>query len=323
MTSIEDFLEWQRRQGIKVLQSKSGYWYQAGPRVYQAFPYHLLIDPDEEELDELMQQNGIIALRYSTAIDRPIGHISYHVVLENSGYELANLGKSTRRNIRYGLANCTVEPISLEQLAVEGWRLQHDTLIRQGRHFHETEETWRVRCQTAAQFPGVQAWGAFVKGTLAASLITYSMQDWIYLLYQQSEAKYLHLNVNNALSFSVTKYFCDDPQVKFIFYGLHSLDAPARVDEFKYHMGYTPKPVRQRVVFNKRVSWLVNPITHGLVYCLGKLYPASSTLAKTEGILRFYLEGQKPIEQQSWPKPLEDQREFILSGNGKAEYKVE
>ena len=46
----ETFAEWLRRQGHRVVHTASCYWYDAGPQVYQAFPYHWIIDPVEDEL---------------------------------------------------------------------------------------------------------------------------------------------------------------------------------------------------------------------------------------------------------------------------------
>ena len=37
----ETFAEWLRRQGHRVYRTASSYWYEAGPRVLQAFPLSL------------------------------------------------------------------------------------------------------------------------------------------------------------------------------------------------------------------------------------------------------------------------------------------
>ncbi|GAI76210.1 unnamed protein product, partial [marine sediment metagenome] len=46
------------------------YWYDVGPRVYQAFPYHWIIDPVKDELSQIFRKGKAIALRYSTAVCR-------------------------------------------------------------------------------------------------------------------------------------------------------------------------------------------------------------------------------------------------------------
>ena len=72
------FAEWLRRQGHRVARTESSYWYDQGPRVYQAFPYHWLISPDDLEITELIRQHGALALRYSTPVRSEEGAISYH-----------------------------------------------------------------------------------------------------------------------------------------------------------------------------------------------------------------------------------------------------
>jgi hypothetical protein len=300
------FSEWLRRQGQQVFRTPSSYWHSQGPRVYQAFPYHWVIQPDEDELTGFLTRNRALGLRYSTSLDAPQGCISYHAVYEKLTYGFETLGKWARKNVRRGLKNCEVQPISFPRLSAEGWPLQRDTLNRQGRHLPLPRETWQGLCLAAGELPGFEAWGALVQGRLAASVITFQMQDCTYLLYQQCLKEYLPAHVNNALSFSVTMTMVQRPDIHSILYGLHSLDAPGSVDEFKFRMGYTPKPVRQRVVFHPWLSPMFTPVTRAVVAGLHRARPGSPFLAKTEGMIRFYLEGQRPLALQSWPACLVD-----------------
>jgi hypothetical protein len=290
-SSAEIFAEWLREQGHQVYRTASSYWYDQGPRVYQAFPYHWVIQPTEEELARFLREKRAIALRYSTPLKAPKGTLSYHVVYVHSAYGEDNLGKWTRKNVRRGLRNCRVEPISFEFLAEEGWRLQEDTLNRQRRFLRVAQENWRRRCRTAAALPGFEAWGALVQGRLAASVLTFQMDNCCYLLYQQSHRDYLTAHVNNALAFVVTQAMIGRPGIDAIFYGLHSLDAPASVDEFKFRMGYQAKPLRQRVTFHPWLNPFINKAAHAVVKKLHHWYKGNVTLAKAEGMIRFYLTG--------------------------------
>jgi hypothetical protein len=130
------------------------------------------------------------------------------------------------------------------------------------------------------------------------------MEDWAYMLYQQCQRDFLPLHVNNALSFTVSQTVLARPGVHSILYGLHSLDAPPSVDEFKFRMGYSAKPVRQRVVIHPALRPFVNSATHALVKQASRLLPGNPFLAKSEGMLRFYLQGLRPLDEQDWPKPI-------------------
>jgi hypothetical protein len=288
----EVFAEWLQRQGHQVIRTKSSYWFNQGPRVYQGFPYHWVIQPPEEELGHFLKENNAIGLRYSTPIDNVLGCKSYHAVYEKESYDFENLGKWARKNVRRGLSHCAVEPITFERLSEEGWSLQLDTLERQRRKLSIEKDVWRTRCLSAGELPGFEAWGAIDRGKLAASVITFQMVDCCYMLYQQCHRDYLADHVNNALGFIVTKEMVNRPQIKSILYGLHSLDAPASVDEFKFRMGYTAKPVKQRVVFHPIIAPLFNPASYKVIKRLKSWNPSNPTLAKMEGMVRFYLEGK-------------------------------
>jgi len=302
--NAETFAEWLRLQHHHVVRTASSYWHDQGPRVYQAFPYHSLIEPSEEELDDFLRANRAIGLRYSTPPNAARGCLSYHAVYAKASYGLEDLGQWARKNVRRGLKNCAVEPISFSRLSDEGWQLQLDTLERQRRRLRLQRDTWVRRCLAASALPGFEAWGAIVGGRLGASVITFRMDDCCYMLYQQCRSEYLPEHVNNALAFVVTQRMVARPEIHSILYGLHSLDAPASVDEFKFRMGYAAKPVRQRVVFHPWLSPVVNRASHGLVRLLARAWPGNPMLAKAEGLFRFYLQGRRPIADQTLPEPL-------------------
>ena len=303
----EVFAEWSRRQGHRVLRTESSYWVEAGPRIFQAFPYHWLISPSQDELDHLLRDHSAIGLRYSTAWDEVSGAASYHVAFMEKEYPISMLPQKTRPDVRRVLERASVEQISFDRLASEGWQLRADTLKRQGREKAESREWWERLCQSADGLPGFEVWAVIVDDVLAATLIFFIYEDCCNALYQQSRTEYLPLGVNNALTYVFTNNILNRPGNPWIFYGLHSLDAPSSVDTFKFHMRYTAKPVRQRVVFHPWVRPLMNTASHSLLRAGLRLRPGNPTLSKAEGMLRFYLQGRLPLSKQSLPPPLQAQ----------------
>jgi hypothetical protein len=302
--NAEIFAEWFRRQGHRILRSASSFWYDQGPRVYQAVPHHWCIQPSERELRELLLHERGIALRYSTPLQAANGKVSYHVIFEDARYSLETLSANARSKVQRGLKRCRVEQISLNRLAQEGWRLQRDTLERQGRVGSVDETKWERLTMAAKDLPGFEAWGALVRGDLAASILTACIDGVCYMLYPQSHRDYFASYVNNALAYTVSHEMRSRPGVQMIFYGLHSLDAPASVDEFKFRMGYIARPVRQRVVFHPWLRPFVNRASHVVLGHLLRWRPNSPTLAKAEGVWRFCLDGQRPAHEQQWPECL-------------------
>jgi hypothetical protein len=308
----ENFAEWLRRQGYFVIRTASSYWYEASPRVFQAFPFHWMIRPGELEILKFLSDNRAIALRYSTPIESNIGLISYHTVYDKPSYTLDDLDRRSRQNIRKGLKNCKVEAISVERYAQEGWLLEKDTAERQGRKIALSEKDWHNRYMAAVNIPGFEAWGALVDGRLAASLFTFKTLDCCELITQQCHRNYINKRVNNALSFVVTKKMLNRTGIRSVFYSLQSLNAPESVDKFKFRMGYAPKPVRQRVVFNSLLSPFINKASFSIVKWIAGNRPNNSFLSKMSGMLRFYLKGKCAPGSQRWPECLLKKKNELL-----------
>lgn len=312
MMTQDCFAEWFLRQGHTVIKTESSYWQSQGYRVFQAIPYHWEIEPTEQELEALVKESGAVALRFSMPITQSTGKVSYHVVYDKEEMRFKDLHKKVRHDVRNGLNFSKVEPITFQRLADEGWCLREDTLERQGRQGGETIDWWRKLCLSAEGLPGFETWAAIHEGELASSLIAFTMEDTCSILYQQSCTRFLKHGVNNALAFVFVNEVLRRPGVRRIFYGLHSLDAPASVDNFKFRMGFIAHPVRQRIVFHPVVKHFFNPITHRLVCKMKSASNSKPFLAKLEGVIRFYLQGRLPLEQQEWPEKLLDQKTELL-----------
>jgi hypothetical protein len=299
--NAENFAEWLRRQGYRVIRTASSYWYEISPRIYQAFPYQWVIEPQEKELTRLLCENRAIALRYSTPATAPQGKLSYHVVCEGSMYDLESLPRRASQNVRRALRYASVEPIPLSRLATEGWRLRSETLARQGRAEAESEAWWQCLCMSAEGLPGFEAWGAIHNGELASSFLAFTCDSCYTLPYLQSGTYHLKYRVNNGILYAVTHEALNRRGVSRVFAGLQSLDASADVDEFKFRMGYEPQPLRQRVVFHPWLAPFFNRASYAVAKQLLRWYPDHPDLHKAEGMLRFYVEGKRPLNKQVRP----------------------
>ena len=308
---VETYCEWLRRQGHRVIHTKSSYWYDAGPRVLQAFPHHWLIRPAAQEIRELTLGRSNLALRYSSPVRAGVGTISYHVVLRGP-YDMEMLRPQTRNAIRRGLGHCSVEPISLRRLAKEGWALQQDTLERQGRLCCMTQARWERSCLSAEDLPGFEAWAAIVEGKLAATLLTARVEETCIVPCAQAGSRYLKMHVNNALFYAASREMLARDGVRGIFFSLHSLDAPESVSEFKFRMGFMARPVRQQVVLHPLARPFANRLVHRTLSTWMAHHPPNWLAAKAEGMLRFHLQSRLPLERQCWPDCLSEFRRTAL-----------
>lgn len=236
-----------------------------------------------------MQSKNVLALRYSTQATTNVGTTSYHVIYRGTDYPLEALTKKARYDVRKGQQHAIVKAIDFRHLATEGWNLRKQTLIRQGRTNADNAENWHRLCVAAEGLDGFEAWAAFHDGKMVASLIGFLCDDCYSILYQQSATQHLIFGVNNSLLFHVMEALLTKKQVKRVFYGLASLDAPESVDNFKIRMNFEKEVVRQRVIFHPLIQPLVRESTYQLVTALHRLLPENAKLAKTGGLIRLYL----------------------------------
>jgi hypothetical protein len=295
------FAEWLMRQGHHVVQTESAYWFNQGPRLYQAFPFDRLIQPSYEELRALLRKERMIGVRFWTPFDTQAGSASYHIVCSNKNYDLKSVRTSSRSAVRRGLEACRIAPVDLEQYAKEGWEIQRETEVRQGRGTSISKEQWIARSMAAKGLQGFEAWGAFVGDKLCAALFCARVDHTVEILSQQSLAEYLHMRVNNALTFEVTRKLMSEPDVEVINYGVHSLDAPSSIDEFKLSMGYVVRPVRQQIQFHPLIPHALIGIAGGVLRGGIMLAPRNNALRKADGIVKFYKNGRLPLSQQVLP----------------------
>lgn len=309
--NAETFAEWMRRQGHQVYHTASSYWYEAGPRVLQAFPYHWLITPTKKEIHDLMMKHGIVALRYSAPLTFPQGMASYHIVL-HLPYESSALKSQARNGIKRGQEQFQIQQISFERLATEGWALQYDTLVRQDRVRSMKQSEWEKLCRAAEGLPGFEAWAAVADSQLAGAVIICRIEDVFDVPYAMSRTCCLSNHVNSVLFYEVSREMLNREGVNAVFFTVQSLDAPANVDEFKLRMGFEPKAVRQCVEFHPFLNLFASPNTLARTQKLLQRDPSNPFLAKAEGMLRFHVEGMRPITEQVWPECVAKQKDVQI-----------
>jgi hypothetical protein len=168
-------------------------------------------------------------------------------------------------------------------------------------------------CLSAQDLPGFEAWGAVHDGQLVAAFLACACDSCYVLPYFQSATSHIKYRANNGIFYTVTHQALNRSGITRVFAGLQSLDAPPSVDEFKLRLGYTAKPVRQRVVFHPWLAPAFNRVSQALVQRLLERYPESSTLPKIEGMIRFHLEGRRLLDEQHWPEHLASHKSEVLN----------
>lgn len=287
-TKLNPMGEFFERLGHRIVQSKNAWWYEVQPRVLLSFPYYKLVEPQEEEIAALMREHKLRAIRYPTTLNS-FGFVSTLAVNTNQDYDLNCQHQKARNQTRRGLENCVVEKVDFAYLIEKGLPLNQDTAKRQGRESQYADPAyWREYCEAAEATPGVSAWAALVDGQLAAFLVAIEIDDWVEWVVNHSLSALRNKYPNNALVFQAAQHFFQKKGCKGICYGLGSLEPTLHLDHFKGRMGWVLKPIKQRLVFSKKMRFVFPFAQETCLQGLIKIFPKSYSVRKATAMIRLY-----------------------------------
>jgi hypothetical protein len=282
--------EFYERIGYKITHAKNAWWYEVQPKVLHYFPNHRLIELHEEEIQALMHEYHLRGLRFPTSLNS-FGFVSNIAINTNLNYDFDCLHQKARNQTRRGLENCHIKEIDFDYLREKGLSLNQDTAQRQGfRNRYADPTYWRRYCQAAKATPGVNAWGAFVGDQLAAFLISIEVFGWAEWVVNHSAAAYRNKYPNNALAFQTAQHYFQKKECKGICYGLGSLEQTSDLDHFKERMGWTLKPIKQRIVFSKGLQCMFLLAREPILRYFDKMFPKSYKVRKILAMIRHYRE---------------------------------
>lgn len=255
-SGAEPFAHFLASTGHRVIRGAGALWYDASPGFFLSVPSHRPLRPTREQIAEVLRHQPCAGLRFPAPLTGP-GKLSYQIVCDRADYGIEGLSANARSKVRRGLRRCVVRPISFAAIAAEGRRADRDTLARQGRAPRVAASAWEAFWAAAAATSGMEAWAAYVGGTLAAFLVAVQFEDAVELLLARSRSDYLDAYPNNALVYTVTSEMLVRRGVRQVTFGLESLEPVGALDQFKFGMGFRCAPIRQRVVFHPALRALL------------------------------------------------------------------
>jgi hypothetical protein len=284
-----DFL---RAIGHRVVPTRSAYWYNASRCFFLSAPPNRMYEPGADELRVVLRRPPCLGVRFAAPLDG-VGKLSYQIVCDNRTYGLDALSGNVRSKVRRGLKRCSVAPVPFPLIATAGRRANQDTVTRQGRDGVLGGDKWDRFFAAAATTPGMEGWGAWTDDVLAAFLVTVTFDDNVEFLLARSCSDQLGAYPNNALLFTVAEEMLVRRGVREITFGLESLEPVGPLDEFKFSMGFRPRPLRQRIVFHPVVRALLR---HAAVRTVFRRWTERQGVEavfwrKAAGLLRFAEEG--------------------------------
>lgn len=290
--SAESYARFLSALGHRVFRTPNAYWYDVQSRFYLATPHHREYEISEAELRGLFRATQCIGVRFAAPLTAR-GKVSYQIVCDERRYGLDTLSPNQRSKVRRGLRRCAVGPADMEILREQGFAAHTETLARQGRESAWDESRWQRFWNAAREAPGFEGWAAWVDERLAAFLVTVTFEDSVEFLLARSCREERGAYPNNALIYFVAEEMLVRRGLREITFGLESLEPVGPLDEFKFGLGFRPRPLRQRVVFHPvlRAVLRVRPARSLLEQWLERKSKTDVFYRKAVGLLRFAVEG--------------------------------
>ncbi|MCX8072586.1 MAG: GNAT family N-acetyltransferase [Candidatus Binatia bacterium] len=254
----EDYARFLTLQGYHVRRNGDVFWFEASRWFLLSAPHHREYEVTREELQGLFRGFGCAGVRFAAPLNCEWGRLSYQIVLDRHDYGLEQLSSNVRSKVRRGLKRCEVRPTDFATLEEHGWALHVETLERQNRGGSWSRERWRRFWDACRKTPGIEGWGAWVGDQLVAFLVTVTFDDAVEFLLSRSTTGERGAYPNNALVFRVAEEMLVHRGVPQITFGLESLEPVQPLDEFKFSMGFYPRPIRQVVVFHPLLRLLLS-----------------------------------------------------------------
>ncbi|MDR3591530.1 MAG: hypothetical protein P4N41_17890 [Negativicutes bacterium] len=279
-----------RAIGHKVFSSQSSDWYEVQKGMLFSIPYHHLIDPSKDELDDLLERSGAIALRYPTHTTG-FGFDSTLAMCDARGYSLDTLNRKVRNRVKKGAANFDVRQFDITELKMEALALNKITCARQNRNDPKTNINYWTRLCESVKSAGVIAVGAFAQERLGAYALVIETPPTVEIILQCSDTELLDLCPNNILTYEITRKYLEDPASQMVVsYGLGSLEETDSLDHFKIGMGYRLDAIKQCIYFRKKIGWIVNTPLLSFIESITKIgLHRNYYLRKGSCIIRRYL----------------------------------
>jgi hypothetical protein len=289
---VAAYMRFLQAVGHRVVPTRSVLWYDANRFFFLSAPSHRIYEPDADELRAVLRRPPCLGLRFAAPLHGS-GKLSYQIVCDDRTYGLDALSANVRSKVRRGLKRCDVGPVSFPVIATLGARAHEDTLARQGRGGVLPAERWNRFCAAAAATAGMEAWGAWTGDLLAAFLVTVTFDDSVEFLLARSCSDQLGRYPNNALIFTVAEEMLVRRGVSEITFGLESLEPVGPLDQFKFSMGFRPRPLRQRVVFHPLLRQVLRPAAVRMIIRRWTERRGQEAVfwRKAAGLLRFAEEG--------------------------------
>ena len=293
--SLAAYAEDLARNGVQVLPGGPGtFWtrFESGAMVRRP-TFHLGPLAPGEVREVLWRGRAAVA---SYLVEPDVRHPanSWLYLCTDQTYTLEDLSPGIRYNVRRGLRELRIAPLTSEQLLAHGEQAFCETRRRNGLS-DGTPDEFRRRFTNEARLPEIVFLGAWKDDQLAAFLSIIEVDDWadIGCFSMNALRRY---KPNDTLVYSALSSYLVERKYRLVTYGLSSIQVGSNVaglHRFKTKIGFEAHPVHRAFVPHPLLRPLANRLTLWGVNTVLRFRPGDRRLRKAGGVLACLL-GETP-----------------------------
>jgi hypothetical protein len=286
--SITEYAADLASSGVRILPGAAGtYWATYEAYAMLRLPTFHLTPPTAQEIQQILWRGRAATATYLLEPDERHPANAWLYLCTDQTYSLEKLPAAKRRNVRRGLKELTIAPLTLEELRVHGVRAFCDTRRRVGLS-DGTPEEFQHYLTTHASLPELVFLGAWRENQLAAYLSIIEVDDWVEIEGTFSMDGLRQYKPNDTLVYSALSHYLTERRCRLVCNGLSSLEAEnnaAGLHVFKTNTGFEARPVHRAFVPHPFLRPFVNPLTLWSVDTMLRFRPGDRRLRKVGGAL--------------------------------------
>lgn len=287
--SLEEYAKDLATSGARVVLGSQGtFWVQYESGSMMRIPTFFLEPPAAQEVRRVLWTGRVPLASYCLEPDERHPANAWLYVCTDQNYALEKLAPPVRRNVRRGLKELKIAPLTRAEMLAHGLQAFCDTRTRTGVS-DGTPEGFHLYFRQ--DLPEQIYLGAWKDDQLGAFLTIREVDDWAELGCFSMNAL-LQYRPNDTLMYTALSHYLVKRRFRLVSYGLSSIQAEsyaAGLHRFKTKIGFEARPVHRAFVphpllrpfTNKRVLWGVNTAL--------RLKPGDRRLKKAGGALAYIL----------------------------------
>jgi len=285
--SITEYATSLKRSGVHVVPGEVGtFWVRHESGAMVRFPKFHLAPPPAQDVQQTLWHGRAAIVSYLLEPDESHPANAWLYLCTDRAYALEKLTANARRDVRRGLRELKITPLTAEQLLAHGFPAFRDTRRRNGLNDGTIEE-FRRWFNGLAKIPEIVYLAAWKDKQLAAFADITEVDDWADFgcFSMDSLRRY---TPNDALVYTVLSRYLIERKCRLVSYGLSSVQNEsnaAGLHKFKLKLGFEARAVHRAFVPHPLMRPLFNRWTLWGVSTMLRFKPGERHLRKAQGVL--------------------------------------